>query len=163
MTFLPYLNGERIGGSVNARAQFFGITAAHTPAHFFRAVMEGVAFASRRNLDLIRIAGESPERLILCGGGAKGSPWPQVKASIYNLPLDVPENPEGWLVGCAMLAAVGTNTLPDFATAVQRMLRMGHTFLPDPQAVDQYARQFELYEALYRSSAAHYDFFDDSD
>src|SRR5882672_10561175 len=44
--FLPYLAGERLGRHRNARAQYFGLGAAHGLSHLHRAVMEGVAFAT---------------------------------------------------------------------------------------------------------------------
>jgi xylulokinase len=39
--FLPYLTGERLGAHRNARAQFFGLGAAHGLPHLHRAVAEG--------------------------------------------------------------------------------------------------------------------------
>ena len=55
LIFLPYLTGERTPhANPNAKGVFFGLTIRHTRAHLIRAVMEGVAFAMRDSLEIIR-------------------------------------------------------------------------------------------------------------
>src|SRR5439155_2066106 len=52
LLFLPHLMGERGRcGDPDARGAFFGLTLAHTPAHLLRAVLEGVLFQIRREID----------------------------------------------------------------------------------------------------------------
>jgi xylulokinase len=58
--FLPYLAGERTGPHPNSRAQFFGLTAAHGLADLHRAVLEGVAFSVRLELDRLQGAMAAP-------------------------------------------------------------------------------------------------------
>ena len=41
LLFLPYLNGERLGGAANARGEFFGLTSGHDAGHMHRAVTIG--------------------------------------------------------------------------------------------------------------------------
>ncbi len=54
LLFLPYLAGERTPHlNPSARAVFFGLTLAHTPAHMTRAVMEGVVFSLRDGLEVL--------------------------------------------------------------------------------------------------------------
>jgi len=61
--FLPFLTGERLGRHRNARAQLFGLGAAHGSSHLDRAVMEGVVFAAKRHLAIMeRASGQSIER-----------------------------------------------------------------------------------------------------
>ncbi len=63
LLFLPYLNGERLASQPNSRAQFFGLTSRHSAAHLYRAVMEGVAFASKKNIDLMKSRGYRLDRM----------------------------------------------------------------------------------------------------
>lgn len=49
LLFLPYLTGERLAEHTNSRAQFFGLQRKHRRGHLFRAVLEGVAFASAQS------------------------------------------------------------------------------------------------------------------
>ncbi|HEE1378601.1 TPA: pentose kinase, partial [Klebsiella pneumoniae] len=60
LLFLPYLTGERLAEHTNSRAQFFGLQRKHRRGHLFRAVLEGVAFASWRNLRQLQKCGQYP-------------------------------------------------------------------------------------------------------
>ena len=56
----------------NARAAWFGLTAAHSRSHLARALLEGNAFALRDVLDAMGEAGLEPTELVCVGGGARG-------------------------------------------------------------------------------------------
>ena len=83
----PTLTGERLAEHTNSRAQFFGLQRKHGQPHLYRAVLEGVALASLRNLQQLRRHAQEPEVMIASGGGARSPLWLQIKASVYNLPL----------------------------------------------------------------------------
>ncbi len=148
LLFLPYLNGERLGGIVHSRAQFFGITPQHTREHYYRSVMEGVAFAARRSLSMLDAF---PESLVVSGGGAHSEAWLRLKASIYHRPLQRPENAESSIMGGAILAGVGSGVFPNCAAGVQAMVHTGPAVLPDPATASFYERQYAVFEELHRS------------
>ncbi|HET6468941.1 MAG TPA: FGGY family carbohydrate kinase [Geminicoccaceae bacterium] len=157
LLFLPYLNGERLGPHGNARAQFFGVTARHGKAHFHRAVMEGCAIASDRNLRAMRAAGARFERIVATGGGAKARLWLEIKANVYGLPVIVPEERESGLLGCAALAGTAVGLYPDLAAAVRRLVRHEPPILPDAALVERYARLKEIFADLYAAAGPFYD------
>ncbi|MGC9418469.1 MAG: xylulokinase, partial [Rhodovulum sp.] len=71
VTFLPYLSGERTPHNDPAlRAGFHGVSAGTTREDMTRAVLDGVAFALKENLDALEAAGTRPARLLAVGGGA---------------------------------------------------------------------------------------------
>jgi xylulokinase len=92
LLFLPYLNGERLAKQGNSRAQFVGLTSGHNAGHLHRAVMEGVAFASRRNIEIMKSRGNKLERLVAAGGGAKTRLWLEIKSSVRCSPVWVRES-----------------------------------------------------------------------
>jgi xylulokinase len=157
LVFLPYLNGERLGPHGNARAQFFGVTARHGKAHFYRAVMEGCAIASKRNIRVMQGAGAAFERVVASGGGAKARLWLEIKANVYGLPVIVPEEPESGILGCAALAGTAVGLHPDLPTATRRLVRHGPPILPDPVLVERYARIEEIFTDLYLAAGPFYD------
>src|ERR1700751_1631037 len=75
LLFLPYLNGERLADQPNSRAQFFGLTSRHTVAHLYRAAMEGAAFASKRNIELMKSRGYRLDRMVYHSGGGGDHFW----------------------------------------------------------------------------------------
>jgi xylulokinase len=158
LLFMPYLSGERFGRHRNARAQFFGIGAAHGLAHLHRAVLEGVAFGVKRHIDIMQqAAGVKLERLIASGGGARTPLWLKIKASVYNVPIAVPREAECSIVGCAVMAAVASGHHASLQDAAQAMVGYGEDVLPEPRWVDTYARMQPVFEKLYAHSQAMYD------
>ncbi|WP_119393006.1 xylulokinase [Taklimakanibacter lacteus] len=158
LIFMPYLAGERLGAHRNARAQFFGIGAAHGLAELHRAVMEGVAFAAARHLRIMeRAAGNRLERVIASGGGAKSPLWLKIKASLYGIPIVVPREAECGVIGCAAMAATATGRYSRIEDAVSAYVKYADEVLPDPAWRETYARMQPLFDRLYAHSQALYD------
>ena len=69
--FLPYMEGERSPlWNPDARGAFYGLRYGVGRAHLVRAVMEGVAFSLRHNLDVAAAAGARAGTLRAMGGAA---------------------------------------------------------------------------------------------
>lgn len=155
--FVPYLTGERLGRHRNARAQFFGLGAAHGAAHMDRAVLEGVAFAVQRNIAQLEAAqGHKLERLVASGGGARTQLWLRIKASVYGLPIAVPREAECGLVGCAAMAQTALGHFSSVQQAAQALVQYEADVLPDPRWQDMYRRMQPVFEKLYVHSQAMY-------
>ena len=123
VTFLPYLQGERTPHrDASLRAAFTGLSLAHSRAHMTRAVLEGVCFALRDSLEILKELGLMPGHLLLTGGGAKSAFIRQLQADIFGLPVTTVNREEGGAYGAALLAAVGVGAFPDLQTAVQQTL-----------------------------------------
>jgi xylulokinase len=151
LLFLPYLNGERLGGTAHARGEFFGLTSGHNANHMHRAVMEGVAFAARRNLAVLERKSGRIESIVAAAGGARGL-WLEIKASIYDRPILVPAKAEAGVTGCAMIAAVAAGAAADWAEARKRFVAFADEIRPNPGWRDRYLRYAELFDARYESS-----------
>ena len=158
LIFMPYLTGERLGAHRNARAQFFGLGAAHGLPHLHRAVMEGVAFAAARQLRIMeRAAGHKLERVIASGGGAKTALWLKIKASVYGAPIVVPKEAECGVIGCAAMAATASGRFPDIQQAIGAYVRHVDAIQPDPEWAETYARMQPVFDRLYAHSQSLYD------
>ncbi|MBW4022323.1 MAG: pentose kinase [Proteobacteria bacterium] len=156
LLFLPYLNGERLGRNTNARAQFIGLTSSHGAGHLHRAVMEGVAFAAARNLRIMTAGGNTVERMVAAGGGAKTRLWLEIKASIYGCPIVTTAAEESGVLGCAMLAGTGIGLYADLADATDRLVRVTGEVQPVPAWADIYARLAPIFDHAYDNSHAYW-------
>ena len=108
LTFLPYLTGERTPhADSNARGVFVGIHAGHERGHLVRAVMEGVTFALRDSLELMRNLDVGAQEAVAVGGGARSEMWRQMQADVFGLPVITVGPSGGAPYGAAVLAAVG--------------------------------------------------------
>ena len=156
LIFLPYLNGERLGARRNARAQFFGLTYAHGSGHLHRAVMEGVAFASRRNLSIMEQSGNPMQYMVSSGGGAKNRLWLEIKASIYRTPIRTTKHTESSILGCAMIAGVAAGVYSSLADATNKLIQLDEEIVPNPHWVPRYEKLAALFDQIYEDAAPYY-------
>jgi xylulokinase len=157
LLFLPYLNGERLAYQPNSRAQFFGLTSRHTAAHLYRAAMEGVAFASNRNIDLMKSRGYRLDRMVSAAGGARTRLWLEIKASIYNTTILVPSEPECGVLGCAMLAGFAAGFFSSLESARADLVRYEGEVHPNPRWTERYQKLQSVFDDLYQSSEKFWD------
>lgn len=155
--FLPYLSGERFGKHSNSRAQFFGLKATHDLPDLHRAILEGVAFSVRLKMDAVEGGAGRPDRIVAASGGAKSELWLAIKASMYGVPYQVPEELECGVVGAAILMAVASGNKSDIEDATRSMVRYGQQFKPIPDWVELYDKMMPVYADLYQSSQQFYD------
>src|SRR5204863_319796 len=100
VTFIPYLQGERTPHRDSSlRAAFVGLSLAHSRGHMTRAVLEGVCFALRDSLEILRELDLLPQQLLLTGGGAKSAFIRQLQADIFGLPVATVNREEGGAYG----------------------------------------------------------------
>jgi xylulokinase len=146
VTFLPYLQGERTPyRDASLRAAFVGLSLAHSRAHMTRAVLEGICFAMRDSLEILKELGLAPAFLLLTGGGAKSALIRRLQADVFGVPVATVNREEGGAYGAALLAAVGAGAFPDLQTAVQRTLTRGRPEPPNPPIQRQYEEIYERF------------------
>jgi xylulokinase len=150
LLFLPYLTGERVPHpDPKARGAFVGLGLGHGRSHMARAVLEGIAFGLRDNLDLIRALGVPVEELRLTGGGAKSPLWRQILAAVLEAPLRLLAVDEGPAFGAAILAAAGTGHFPDVPAACAAMVRPAEGVAVDPSLAGAYQKYLPVFRKAY--------------
>lgn len=147
--FLPYLSGERTPHNDSAvRGSFVGLDVATAPEDLTQAVMEGVSFALRDNLDALKATGTNLSRLLAIGGGAQSRFWLETLATTLNLPLDLPEKGDfGAALGAARLA-IAADTGAELST-IMTAPKVAETIEPRAELVDRYSETHARYRALY--------------
>jgi xylulokinase len=115
-----------------------------------RAVLEGVCFALRDSVEILRQLGVAPAALLLTGGGAKSALIRQLQADIFGLPVQTVNREEGGAYGAALLAAVGAGAFPDLKVAAQRTLTRRPAAMPNAATHDTYDRIYARFRALTR-------------
>ncbi|MBN2552567.1 MAG: FGGY-family carbohydrate kinase [Spirochaetales bacterium] len=151
---LPYFAGERTPlHDHRARGMFFGLTLSHTRGDLYRAILEGVGFAVRHNLQTMREEGAEPARLCAVGGGVRNAPWMQAVADIADIELSVPQQQLGASYGDAFMAGVGVGLFGSLAE-VGRWVRNGRSIKPDPAAHRRYDPLYRIFRSLYETNKA---------
>jgi xylulokinase len=155
LTFLPYLSGERTPhADPDARACFIGLTLAHGRGHMVRAVMEGVAYAMRDSLSIIREMGVPVRQIRASGGGSRSPLWRQIQADVFGQKVLTINAEQGPAYGVALLAAVGAGAFQDVEEACAATIRVVRETPVQRRAAAYYDLGFPLYQDLYRSLKA---------
>lgn len=150
LLFVPVLgHGERTDAAL--RGAITGLSLGHGRAAIARSVLEGVAFAIRDQLDLLRAAGTPVTELRVSGGDARLAAWNQVKADVTGLPV-VPFPGDAATSGVAMLAGLGAGVYRDATEAIAQWVRPGPVVAPDPVAVARYEAAYPGYRELVDSA-----------
>lgn len=150
LIFLPYLMGERSPVlDSNARGAFIGLSTIHTRRDLLRAVMEGVIYSQRQNLDILRGMNVVPNEMLACGGGARSPFWRQMMADVFNMPVKTAQNTEGPALGAAILAGTAAGLYKDVPSACRELIVEGNTLTPDSARHNAYEPFFNLYTRLY--------------
>ena len=152
LIYLPYLMGERAPHlDPDCRGVFFGLSATHTKRDLLRSVMEGVAFAMRDCLEIIKGLGIEVNEVRASGGGGKSPLWRQMQADIYNTDIYTINSSEGPALGVAILAGVGTGVYNSVPEACEATIKVMTKQSPNGANVGIYNEYYKLYGKLYKS------------
>ena len=146
---LPYLSGERSPvGDADIRGAMLGIAHETDRNSLTHAVLDGLAFAFRDNLDALREGGAKINRLMAVGGGTKSELWMKIIATALNVPIDLPAAGDiGGAFGAARMGLVAA-TGADFKQVFSKP-KIAKTIMPDKPALAAYEDQFQRYKKIY--------------
>jgi xylulokinase len=147
--FLPYLDGERTPHNDAAAAgAFVGLRGPTGRDDVVQAVLEGVAFAARDNLDALGSSSSPVVEVDLVGGGSRSVLWAQIIADVLGIPVHhVEEGEVGAALGAARLGRLAA-TGADPADVCTRPRRLA-TFAPRASAVAAYDEAYHQWRKLY--------------
>lgn len=132
-----------------ARGAILGMTLETTSIDIYHALMEGVAFEMRTNMETLREQGVRFDVLRATGGGANSRVWLQMKADILGLPITALKNGEAGTVGACMIASVALGKHRDLEDAARDYIRLGRVYEPDPARAARYDALYEKYQRMY--------------
>ncbi len=147
--FLPYLSGERTPHNDSAiRGGFVNLDINATQQDMTQAVMEGVAFALRDNLEALKSTGTRLDRVLAIGGGARSAYWVETLATLLNLTIDLPEQGDfGAALGAARLAMVGATGAA--VTDIMTPPPITRSVQPKPDLVSHYEDAYRAFKETY--------------
>lgn len=148
--FLPYLTGERTPhADPKARGAFIGLTRRTTKGMMTRSVVEGVTYALRDQLEIMRAMRIPVETLRATGGGARSSFWLQLQADIFRTPVAVTNSEEGPAFGVAILAGVATGAWKSVEEACDATITEKSSIKPRGREAKLYDASYQVWHGLY--------------
>ncbi len=153
---LDWWNGNRsILGDADLGGLVVGLTLTTQAPDIYRALLESIAFGTRRILDNFAQFGVTFERLVACGGLSHKSPLlMQLYADICDLPVAVPATKEMASRGAALFGAVAAGgPCGGFSSIEEAIAKLpppiSARYLPDPSQVQAYQPIYGIYRTLY--------------
>jgi L-ribulokinase len=124
---LDWWNGNRtILGDADLSGVIAGLTLASTPAEVYRALLESVAFGTRRIIENFVDNGVAIDEIVACGGIAERSAlMMQLLADVTGLRVTIPDSSQIPARGAALCAAIAAGSpqggFDDFETALNKL------------------------------------------
>ena len=126
-----------------------GFDGRHTRGHIYRSILEAVAMTIKGHTeDMVNEVGVTLDKIIITGGGSNSDLFMQIFADVFNLPAvrNVVNGAAG--LGSAICAAVATDVYGSFEEAVEGMVKIQDTFVPNPENVELYKKMIPIYKDI---------------
>ena len=149
VTFLPYLSGERTPhNDAVIRGAFIGLEHESSRAVLTQAVLEGVSFAIRDNLEALRSAGTDISRVTAIGGGSRSRYWLASIATALGVPVDLPADGDfGAAFGAARLGLIAATGADPVAVCTPPVT--AGTIEPVAALSGTYENAYKRYRSVY--------------
>ena len=155
---LDWWNGNRtILADADLSGVLVGLTLRTQPAEIYRALLESIAFGSRRIMDNFEEHGLHLDEIVACGGIAEKSPLAmQLLADTSGRRVTVPASTLIPARGAALFGAVAAGKeaggFSDIMEAIEALApEAGAVYEPNPLAVSVYEDVYLLYRELHDS------------
>ncbi|MFQ6065750.1 MAG: FGGY-family carbohydrate kinase [bacterium] len=147
LLFIPHLGGRVCPNNPNLRGVWFGFTWGHTKAHFYRAILEGIAYEYLYYFKILQdlFPGISFKEAIVIGGGARSDLWNQIKADVLGLSYNKINREELAVLGAAIIAGYSVGIFDDLASTSRKFVRNVSRINPR----SKYHKHYENYAKIY--------------
>ena len=140
LIFYPYLLGERRQDNVFAKGCFFGLNINHKIGHLARSVMEGVALALGKDMQIFKDLGVDVKNINCVGGATRNKLLYNIKANVMQIPHIISDEPEASLRGCGLIAAYGLGIIKNLNETALMKKKNNLIINPDKKVAGDYKK-----------------------
>lgn len=131
---------------VSVKGAILGLDMSTTREEILKALLEGVAFEIKLNLDILQQSGYKVRELRAIGGGARSQIHIQLKSDVIGMPITVLDVTEAGCMGVAILARAA-HTKQEISQITSKWIKPVSQV--KPLHSDFYEKKFDLYKRLY--------------
>lgn len=125
-----------------------GLTFQHGAPEIYRALLEGVTFEMKYNMELLKSVGVEITELRAVGGGAKSKLWLEIKAAITGCRILQLEVDEAGITGAAIMASVAVGNYSSINEAAKDFIKIKNVIEPDLELKVQYDEMYLQYKKI---------------
>ncbi|HBB06060.1 MAG TPA: carbohydrate kinase, partial [Firmicutes bacterium] len=131
-----------------AKGAIIGFSDSITQEHFYRAIIEGIAYALREGLEHFEHKiHHGIDALRVSGGGSQSNQICQITADVFGRPVSRVQTSETSSLGAAISGFLAIGEYKNIKDATEGMVRVKDTFVPNEEAHEKYNY---LYQNAYR-------------
>jgi xylulokinase len=158
LLFLPHVAGRVCPANPEYRGLWQGFSFSHKKEHFYRSILEGIAYEYATYLDRVRTLHPDLELLNVrgVGGGSQSSLWNQIKSSVLGLPYQNLKTAECGVIGSAFLAGMGVGAISNPGKEITRFVVTNEEWTPDATQAAAYQKMVPIYAQLLERSGPIY-------
>ncbi len=150
LIFVPHLGGRACPANTDYRGVWFGITWTHKREHFYRAILESIAYD--QYLSFQSLQATYPESAVseitAYGGGSQSAFWNQIKANVMGVPYVCLGREDLAAVGNAILAGYALGIYDDMAETSERFVKRTTRYEPQADTHQLYRNYADFYGQL---------------
>jgi xylulokinase len=150
LIFVPHLGGRACPANTDYRGIWFGITWTHKRAHFYRSILESIAYDQYLSFQSLQATYPETEvtQITAYGGGSQSPLWNQIKSDVMGVPYVCLGREDLAAVGNAVLAGYALGIYDDMAATSERFVKRTTRYEPDPERHQFYRSYAEFYRRL---------------
>ena len=150
---LPYLSGVNLMNPDEAvPGAFVGLSLETEKWEFYRALIQGLNFESKHNLERMEEIGVPLDSISAGGGITKSDLFMQLKADVLQKELSILQNEESGIIGLAMICAVALGECSTYQEAASQYVRIKKIVRPKAEYTKEYIHYNQLKTQLSKST-----------
>jgi xylulokinase len=150
LIFIPHLGGRACPANTDYRGIWFGITWTHKREHFYRSILESIAYDQYLSFQSLQATYPESEvsEIMAYGGGSQSALWNQIKADVMGVPYVCLGREDLAAVGNAILAGYALGIYDDMAETSERFVKRTTRYEPQPEVHQFYRHYAHFYGQL---------------
>jgi len=150
LIFVPHLGGRACPSNTDYRGIWFGITWTHKREHFYRAILESIAYDQYLSFQSLQATYPESEitEITAYGGGSQSALWNQIKANVMGVPYVCLGREDLAAVGNVILAGYALGIYDDIAETSERFVKRTTRYEPQTDTHDAYRYYAKFYGRL---------------
>ena len=150
---IDYLQGRFFPPDPNIKGLFIGHTWAHKKIHFYRSILESIAYDHYVTKEIIKELVPDVDLSVVTaiGSGAKSKFWMKIKSDILQIPYQNLFRSDLSTLGSAIIAGYSTGLIKNIDEIKRRFTKPNQKILPEKGADREYIKYIDVYKELFKT------------
>lgn len=152
LLFVPHLNGRATPCDPEVRGLWIGFTWSHRRPHFYRALLESVAYEHAAAMRAAKDHHPNIEfnRATVLGGGAESRLWNRIKSDVLGVPYARLDREDLATLGAAIIGGKAVGLFSDMQATARGFSRVREKYEPNAASHERYERCLDAYMGLFQ-------------